>query len=423
MTEPVPPISLKRRIVHISGFEPVSPEMLTRRVTSGLAKFGPLWNARATRFEPELSAGGRKITYGVTASGPGWQTDTRYTILRWDELMAPYVGQSWLKRVLSGYRALFEFAWNGTIRRYFRAYVRYGLFVIYPFLVLGLFAIGAIGIGILAAVFGVPAAAITAPLIALGAFALLMRFVGNYFYLDFALADWAFAADLARGEVKGFDDVIASFAAEVRDACADQEADEILLSSISLGAVMMVEAIGRSLDSDPKLIEKAGGRLAFLSVGSSILKIGLHPAAEGLRAVVGRVGGEPNLFWAEYQAKVDFINFHQTDPVADLGHAPTGRPIVRTIRMRDMMSAEDYRRAQRNMLLIHRQFVMPNGRRYFYDFYQICFGPLTLRQRLKLGDRAAAAFEKDGSLRQDLDALTARRWEAGSSPSFRRKPR
>jgi hypothetical protein len=42
---------------------------------------------------------------------------------------------------------------------------------------------------------------------------------------------------------------------------------------------------------------------------------------------------------------------------------------------------------------------MPNGKRYFYDFYQICFGPLTLRQRVALGDRAVAAFARDGSLK------------------------
>jgi hypothetical protein len=399
MSEPGPSLSLRRHIVHISGFEPVPPEVLTRRVTSGLARFAPLWNAAATRSEPRLSPDGRRITYDVAASGPGWRTDTRYTILRWDELMAPYVGQPWLKRITSGYRALLEFAFNGTIRRYFRAYVRYGLFVIYPFLVLGLFAVAAIVLGAAAALLGIPAAPVTAPLAAIVAFILLMRFVGNFFYLDFALADWAFAADLARGAVKGFDGVIESFAGEVKAAVEDGEADEVLLSSISLGAVMLIEAIGRVLARDPQVFARNGARIAFLTVGSSILKIGLHPAAAGLRAVVGRVGAEPGLFWAEYQAKVDFINFHKTDPVADLGHAPTGRPIVKPVRMRDMMSEEDYRRARRNMLLIHRQFVMPNGRRYFYDFYQICFGPLTLRQRVALGDRAAAAFAADGSLK------------------------
>jgi hypothetical protein len=165
---------------------------------------------------------------------------------------------------------------------------------------------------------------------------------------------------------------------------------------------MLIEAIGRVLERDPGLFARGGTRLAFLSVGSSILKIGLHPAAADLRAVVGRVGADPDLFWVEYQAKVDFINFHKTDPVADLGNRPTGRPIVKPVRMRDMMSDEDYRRARRNMLLIHRQFVMPNGKRYFYDFYQICFGPLTLRQRVALGDRAARAFAADGSLRSGV---------------------
>ncbi len=401
MNEPGPPLSRKRRIVHISGFEPVAPEMLTRRLTSGLARFAPLWGAKASRSEPELSPDGRKISYEVTTSGPNWSSTCHYAILRWDELMAPYVGRSWLGRVLSGYRALLEFAWTGTIRRYFKAHVRYGLFVIYPFLVLGLFAVAALILGLIAWAAGVPDAPVAVPAIVLVSFALMLRLLGGLFYLDFALADWAFAADLARGEVKGFEAVVARFADEVRAGCADTEADEVLLSSISLGAVMFVEAIARALKDDPALF-RSGSRIAFLSVGSSILKIGLHPAAEKLRRVVGRVGAERSLFWVEYQAKVDFINFHKTDPVADLGNPPTGRPLVRSVRMRDMMSEADYKRAQRNLLLIHRQFVMPNGRRYFYDFYQICFGPMLLHERISLGETAAAAFAADGSFRKPV---------------------
>ena len=42
-----------------------------------------------------------------------------------------------------------------------------------------------------------------------------MRLVGGYFYLDFALADWAFAADLARDDVAGLDAVLERFTAEV----------------------------------------------------------------------------------------------------------------------------------------------------------------------------------------------------------------
>jgi hypothetical protein len=170
----------------------------------------------------------------------------------------------------------------------------------------------------------------------------------------------------------------------------------VLLSSISLGAVMMSEAIVRGLARDPGMCRR-NRRLAFLTVGSSILKIGLHPAAQDLRAVVGRVGGESPLVWVEYQAKVDFINFYRTDPVADLGNPATGKPLIRTVRIREMMSEQEYRRARRNSLLLHRQFVMPNAQRYFYDFYQICFGPMPMVERIRLGNQVVAAFAEDGS--------------------------
>jgi hypothetical protein len=114
---------------------------------------------------------------------------------------------------------------------------------------------------------------------------------------------------------------------------------------------------------------------------------------------VKRVGADLSLFWVEYQAKVDFINFFNTDPVAILSGTRTGRPLTRNIRIREMMGTEEYARAQRNSLLLHRQFVMPNDRRYFYDFYQICFGPLSLADRVALGDKVVRAFAEDGSFR------------------------
>jgi hypothetical protein len=396
MDETAPRPVLKRRIIHVAGFEPVSPETIARRLTSGLKRFAPLWGARAERSEPDLAADGRTMTFDVSASGPNWATRCRLTVLRWDELMAPYVDPPWLTRVVSGYRALLECAFTGTIGRYFRANIRYGLFVIYPFLVLGGCALIAVLCALAAARAGMPAPALAVPLVGLVAFALAMRFIGSFFYLDFALADWAFAADLARRDVKGFDAVIDRFAAEVLAAAAESDADEVLLSSISLGAVMMAEAIVRALDRDPAFCRR-NRRLVFLTVGSSILKIGLHPAASRLRAVVGRVGSEKPLFWIEYQAKVDFINFFRTDPVADLGNPATGKPLVINVRIRDMMSAAEYRRARHNSLLLHRQFVMPNGQRYYYDFYQICFGPVTMVDRLRLGNQVAAAFAPDGS--------------------------
>ena len=396
MNETPPRPVARRRVVHISGFEPVEPSGLDRRMKSGLRKFGELWKSPATTTDPAVAPDGRSIVWTVRAEGPNWATDTRYTVLRWDHLMAPYTERPWVMRILHGYKALGEFAVTGTIFRYFRANIRYGLFVIYPILILlGVALLGVLA-GIVAARLGIPLAAVTAPLLGLAVFAGLLKVVGDYVYLDFALSDWAFAADLARRDVEGLEETLTQFAGEVGRAMRDAEADEVLLSSVSLGAVMLVEALSRAYAADPEL-DRHADKAAFLTVGSSILKIGLHPAAAGLREVVGRIGAEPSLFWVEYQAKVDPINFYKTDPVADLGMAPTGKPIVRQVRIRDMMTPEAYRKATRSSLALHRQFVLPNARRYFYDFYQISFGPLALARRVRLGQKAGTAFAADGA--------------------------
>ena len=49
------PLIVKRRIIHVAGFEPIPPETVTRRVTSGLNRFAPLWGAKSTRSEPEVA--------------------------------------------------------------------------------------------------------------------------------------------------------------------------------------------------------------------------------------------------------------------------------------------------------------------------------------------------------------------------------
>jgi hypothetical protein len=391
----------RRRVVHISGFEPVGLPVLDRRLKSGLRKFGALWGAETHGSEPVVSDDGRAVTWQVESRGPNWATDVHYTVLRWDELMEPYTGRSWSGRMLHGYKALFELAFNGTLAAYFRANVRYGLFFLYPLLLLFGFLLLGVAAGIVAAMLGIPWAAVTAPLVGIVVFVLLLRFLGAYFYLDFALADWAFAADLSRDAIPGLEPVLERFTDEVFAALRDPDADDVLLSSVSLGAVMLAEAIDRIYASEPEA-DVYFRRAALLTVGSSILKIGLHPAAERFRRLVGRIGAEKDLFWAEYQAKVDPINFYKTDPVADLGNAATGRPLVRQIRIRDMMTDADYRRAQRSSLHLHRQFVMPNGKRYFYDFYQISFGPIALKARVRIGERITTIFGRDGRFRPEL---------------------
>ena len=122
---------------------------------------------------------------------------------------------------------------------------------------------------------------------------------------------------------------------------------------------------------------------------------------------------EPAIYWAEYQALVDPVNFYKTDPVAEMGLPACGKPIVRIVRIRDMLTPASYRAMRGHFFRIHRQFVLGNERRYFYDFFMICCGPLPLKQWV----------ERPDSPCRSLRPTRARRGAcAGTAPTPRRPP-
>jgi hypothetical protein len=385
-------------VIHVGGFDPVDPDRLNHYIVGGLEKTAALWNIEAQADAPEISSDGRIMTWRVKTGGPNWTTVTDFTQLRWDDLIAVYGAKSRWRKLIEGSSAILHFALNGTVFRYFSANGRYGMFVLYPFFLVLWFAVVAYLVGNVVAglAFAFPAG--LGIIVGVLVFAGLLRWAGPYFHLYFALADWSFAADLACNRVLGLEGCLDQFAKEIIHRVRSCECEEVVLSGVSLGAVMMVEALARAFRLDPEL-GRGRPSLAFLTIGSSILKIGLHPEATGLKESVAKVAAEPSLLWIEYQSKVDPINFFGTDPVERMGLPTTGKPIVRTMRIRETMTTEEYRNFRLNFLRLHRQFAMPNSQRYFYDFYLICFGPMSLAKRVALDRRASEAFGDDGSYR------------------------
>ena len=391
-----PPVS-RRIVLHCGGFELVEPELLDRRLNSGMEKFPPLWGVAASRSAPTLTEDGAVIGWDVTAHGPNWRTTTRFTTLRWDRLVEPYARGPLLPRLVRGYAALSRFLINGSIKRYFSLAPRYGYFSLYPFVVLIAFILIGLLVSGIARSFGwLPYAPITALILWAAVSIGLFYAVSNLISLDFSLDHWAFAEALARRRVKGLDAMLDRFAGEIIAALAEPDADDVIVSGTSLGAVIAVEAVARAFEIEATLVRR-GRRVALLTTGSSLLQVGLHPGAEGLRRAIARVAGESELFWLEIQTTVDPVNFCNTDPVVDLGVAGVRSPVVRVFRLRDLMSEEAYQAIRANHVRLHRQYVMPNGKRHYFDFYMISFGPMPLWQRAALAEAAVGAFSEDGA--------------------------
>jgi hypothetical protein len=253
------------------------------------------------------------------------------------------------------------------------------------------FAIGHLGLGHL----GLPYPLVLAPIVCLAIFVALRFTFGRMVHIRYALDDWYFARDFihrVRPEVdERLDRLADAFIKIVRDA----DADEIVFDGHSLGAPLSITVLDRALRRDPLLGDKA---IHLVSSGSSLLKVALHPGAGWLREAVGRVANMPSIYWVEYQALVDIINVYKVDPVVALGLPFAGKPIVKIIRIRHMLEESTYRRYRMSFLRIHRQAVMGNERRYFYDYYMLCCGPIALTERVENPDAAVSVFADDGAL-------------------------
>ena len=112
---------------------------------------------------------------------------------------------------------------------------------------------------------------------------------------------------------------------------------------------------------------------------------------------MARVAQAPHVFWGEYQALTDVMNFYKSDPVAVLG-LPGRGPLVRVVRISRMLQPATYRRFRRTSSGCTASSSAPTTVRAAYDYFMMVCGPLPVETQVRSADGAVAAIGQDGSL-------------------------
>jgi hypothetical protein len=390
------PAVKKRDVVFICGYEVSRPEAHHRRFAKELPSFEATWNVKADISPPAVDSRTNVALWRLRTKGPNWQVDTDYRMFWWGDLIAPDFELSQPRRLLVGWTAFFDFILSGAIVEYFRTNWRYALFFLYPYVFMALVAFG--GFYLSRWLIGdlLPFADIVGAAVGIACVFVLLSLPPRPFYVGYLLNDWYFASDLVHHRRVALDERLDGFARELVELCRNSKADEIIVVGHSLGAVQAVDVVARAKRLDPDLGAR-GAPVRLLTVGSSLLKIGLHPKATALREAVRIVANDPHIFWIEFQAISDIVNFYKSNPVTDIGLPATGKPIVQIVRVKHMLKRETYDGLKRDFFRVHRQFVMGNEQRYFYDYFMICGGPIPLPQRAADQDGVVKAFAPNGT--------------------------
>jgi pimeloyl-ACP methyl ester carboxylesterase len=384
-----------RTVFHIPGYDPAPPAAVRRRFVRELRHFQTTWCAQASVSEAASDA--EAESWQIVTTGANWRVATDFRLVRWDDIIAASGRLPMWRRIPLGLVAFADFAVN-ALGRYLRANWRYALFFLFPFLLFAVFA----GLALLAALItaGASGSLLLAIAAALAVLAVLMRWPGRRFFVPLLFDDWIFSRRYLRHGHPVLTPRLDRFADELVALARRQQADEILVVGHSLGAALAIDILDRALQRFPDL-GRTGPRVTLISVGSSVLKIGLHARAEKFRGAVQRVASAAGIFWVDYQAISDVMNFYKRDPIATMGLSTPVAPMVRVVRFRHMLEPSAYARMRYDLFRLHCQFVSGNSRRAAYDYFMLLCGPLPAESQARSPDGAGSAIAADGRL---LDA-------------------
>jgi hypothetical protein len=191
----------------------------------------------------------------VQAHADDWQVETVHEVLLWDDIVRADFARPLLPRLGRAAIAYFDFSVTGTLFRYFRANWRFGLFSLFPPVLLALFAAAAwvsahFAVGFLG--FAGPGGLMVELTVGLTFFFALLRWPGRRWRVQQALEAWIAANDYLHGRRVDIEARLDGFAEVILAPSRQTGVDEIVLVGHSMGAMLALDLVDRALAIDPE---------------------------------------------------------------------------------------------------------------------------------------------------------------------------
>jgi hypothetical protein len=354
----------RRLVLLFPGFEPLDAEAHYRRFVRGAADTANVWDIRIDTGA--LQRAGDLAMFRIVSE----ETHTEFVICDLLPVMKTMSERNFGVRMARGLAAQAGFILNGTLLSYLRTSWRYGLFFLYPLVMLA---------AMIAAAWIVHE--IAGPLPAFGTFAAFLWIACRHAHFLLMMDLWTYAEVLAK-ETAGPELALTRAlvdAAEAHVLCqiGEDAPDEILIAGHSIGAALAVELAYRLKQKQVKT------PVHLLTLGSGLLQVALHPKASRFGEMAKQLLGN-GTHWLDVQSLIDPINFLYSNLDQKYGvEAPNYRELI--IRMRHLLSDATYRRIKYNLFRVHRQFVLPVEMKQRYSFHKIISCPTPFSAIIQAG--------------------------------------
>jgi len=361
----------KRVVLHFPGFEPLDGRAHRARYERSAKQSAAVWNFTVLSGDPEYGPGSTR--FKVKTIADGWETNSHIHVFDHNALVKKLKTGSQAKQILAGLWSALQVIAYGGMAGYFRHAWRFGLFFIFPFLMMIL------GISLGATIAVIPIALELPALHLLWSVTLALCFFvfaflpfAERFYTLHLFADWRMAVALARMSDAVFNRWLDHCAMAAATALSEP-ADEYVISSHSMGSSVAVHVIGILLERHPDIF--AGKKVIFATLGSAILQCALLRHARVLRSRLGLVARCESVNWLDVQCLTDAIHFYKVPLVAVCGHGDARPAKMIFIRVKQTLTVEHYRKIKKDFLRVHRQYVLGPDLQAPFDFTLLTAGP------------------------------------------------
>lgn len=361
----------KRVVLHFPGFEPLDGRAHRARYERSAKQSAATWNFSVLTGEPD--DGPASTAFRVKAGIDGWETNSHIHIFDHNALVEQLRSRSIPAQILAGFRSALQVILHGGMAGYFRHAWRFGLFFVFPFLMMILgFSLSAT-IAVIPLEMELPAFHLLwSTALALCFFVFVFLPFAERFYTLHLFADWRMAVALARTSDAAFNQWLDRCATAAQTALSEP-AQEYVISSHSMGSSVAAHVVGLLLERDPDVF--AGKKVIFATLGSAILQCALLRPAHVLRSRVGLIARCDSVNWLDVHCLTDAIHFYKVPVVAVCGHGDARPAKMIFIRVKHMLTIEHYKKIKKDFLRVHRQYVLGPDLRAPFDFTLLTAGP------------------------------------------------
>jgi pimeloyl-ACP methyl ester carboxylesterase len=407
----------RRHVLYVEGYDPRGAEAYYQLFQRSCDRFGKAWPVEVA-LDPFAIDSDDFAHWSLSTKSANWQVAIRYDFLRLERHIRADMNRPTAQEIIRGLGWLFDDLVSGTQWRIFRSSWRFGvhLLSIQVLLLIWLALAAAIGIAgaFVVSSFGQPLILdIAAGLAAATAALFALKPLAHRWFVGQITSCWATLRRFGRGQPTWLDHAIEAGARRLVAAGAANDTDEIVLVGHSTGSVIAAAIMARALALDPDL-GRRGARLVLLTLGAVMPAVALHPAANRMRDIIGRLASEPTVAWIECQSRKDVMNFEGFDPVGGVGIHVEKRhnPLLWSVRFKEMVSPAYYQHLRWNFFSMHFQYINAGDRRTAHDYMLLIAGPVALADWARHHEQLTLSFILDDmtpSICPPMDAGASKR--------------